>query len=118
MATAAHKIQIGDTTASIVLADNYDNSESNIGTSLGISKLGDNDSLPKGTLPIDLSSGLNKGILARLVVRYKPTTGKAKTGRIICPTDKAYTAVTDLIGKNYRGGKIQSVSVPQRVRYT
>lgn len=74
MANAPHKIKIGTTTASIVLSDNYDNTESNIGSIIGITKLGDNESLPSGTLPIDLSLGLNKGILARLVIRYKPTT--------------------------------------------
>jgi|GEM_PF-6256368 len=119
MANATHKITIAGNTASIVLGDVYDNGgDSNIGSVLGISKLGDDEQLPDGTFPIEIGAGLNKGLLARLAIRYQTGTSAIKTARIVCPIDKAYTAVTALIGKNYRGGTVRSVSVPQRRRLT
>lgn len=120
MANATHKIVIGNNTASIVLSDVYDNTDSTIGAAINIAKVDADTALPAGTLPIDIGGGLSKGLLARLNIRYKDpgNANKVKVGRIICPIDKAYEAVTKLIGKTYRGGAVLSVSVPQRRRFT
>ena len=119
MANETHKITINGKVASIVLGDVYDNgAEYNIGSVLGIEKLGENESLPEGTFPIDIASGLKNGLLARLAIRHKSSAvgDKTKTSRIICPIDKAASTIGDLIGKTYNGRRVTSVSIPQRRR--
>ena len=120
MAIAIHKITIAGKDYSIKLADNYDNgSSSNIGSVLGIEKLGANDTLPPGTIRVSVSTAINSGALGRLVIRHRADNNSpVKTGRIICPIDKLADAVSNLVGKNYRGGTVISAGVPQRVRYT
>lgn len=120
MATATHLITIDGITNSIILSDVYEDNGSNIGSTIGIEKVNANSSVPDKTRPIDIASALKNGLLIRLNLRYNDpaNSGRTKSGRIVCPIDKGYEAVTNLKGKQYRGGTIQSVSVPQRVRYT
>ena len=121
MANETHKITINGKMSTIVLRDVYDNgAEYNIGSVIGIEKRGENEALPAGTQPIDISSGLRMGLLARLAIRHKSSAvgDKTKTSRIICPIDKAAGAIGDLIGKTYNGRRVTSVSIPQRKRLT
>lgn len=121
MANETHKITINGRVASIVLADVYDTTNSNIGDVLGIEKLGENETLPPGTFPIDIGNGLKNGLLARLAIRRTVTTNgvtRSRTSRIVCPIDKAPEAISGLVGKQYNGSRVQSVSIPQRRRLT
>lgn len=118
MALAKHEVTINGKKFAMRLNDNYDDSDSNIGSALGIKRLGDNESFDEGTIPLAVGAGIRSGLLARLNIRQK-TTGanpQIKTGKIICPIDKVASAITDLVGKNYGGNSVQSASIPQRRR--
>lgn len=120
MAIERHEITINGRTAAIKLQDVYDNDSHKIGGTLGIQKLKDDDVYSAGTFPITVSGGLKAGLLIQLQIRYKPpgTNSRSRSSKIICPIDRAVDAVNDLIGKAYNGGRISSVSVPQRRRLT
>ena len=120
MPNATHLITIDGVTNSIILSDYYEGNGSNIGPSIGIQRVAENGNVPAKTRPIEIGAALKNGLLLRLNIRYTSPTNnnKTKTGRIVCPIDKGYEAVVKLKGKQYRGGVVQSVSVPQKVRFT
>ena len=120
MAVRTHLIDIDGVTSSIKLADVYDATGSDIGTVIGISRVNSDTVIPANTRPISQKDALRNGLLAKLRIRYSSTTngGRARYGSIICPIDKAFTAMTQLEGKSYRGGTVTNVSVPQQARYT
>jgi hypothetical protein len=110
MARAVHFIQAGSGQAKIgfVTTDAY----SDIGPVLGISKLGNADTVDAVSRVGDL---FLTGQALRMVVRYRVGT-EMKTSRIICDVDKAPSARAGLIGKTFNGGQITSASFPRRRR--
>ena len=120
MVQRMHLVEIDGVTSSVKLADVYNATGSDIGGVIGISRINNDTNVPANTRPLDLNSAIANGLMVRLNLRYSSTggTGRTKYGKIVCPIDKAYTAVTQLEGRQYRGGTVTNVSVPQRARFT
>lgn len=90
------------------LPDNYQN----IGSIVGVTRLQAGD--PVGTIS-DVEDLLEWGSAVRLSVRVDEGTEK-KTYRVLCARDKITTAISGLIGEQYKGGEITAVSIPRRRR--
>ena len=115
----AHKFTKGSITYFIKLRDVYDNgTDYTIGSAMGITKLGDNEEITADDVSLEVGDGIKNGQLARLRLSYDDTTdnNKSKTASIICPIDKAASAVVALLSKTYKGSDIKSAAVPRRRR--
>lgn len=106
-----HKFTLDSKQYVVLLPDVYEG----IGQAVGLSKVGATESIDDA-IRIGLADGLRYGQLFRLRVTYRGTTGKSKSARIVCPADKAKTAIGTLIGKSYSGSTIRGAGVPRRRR--
>lgn len=108
-----HKITVGaNTVVAVRLRDVYVNNGSNIGEAVGISEL-DDDTLLEATTEVD--DLIRNCQAVRMRVRYRVGDSRPKVGSIICDVDSAKTARANLIGKNYRGGRISSAWFPRQM---
>jgi len=110
-----HKFTIGTQTFAVKVADVYESNGSNIGSAVGLDKVGVGNELPDDVTEISISDGLKNGKLARLRLSVKNgTTGKVKSARIVCPINKIAMAKGNLLDKTYLGENITSAGVPRR----
>lgn len=111
MAQAVHFITVGANNAKIgfVTVDGY----SDIGPVVGVSKLGNADSVDAVSRVGDM---LRAGQALRIAVRYKEGT-EIKRSVVLCDVDKAPSAIAGLRGKGFSGGTILSASFPRRRRF-
>lgn len=114
-----HKFTRGNITYLIKLPDVYDKgSEYDIGSAMGISALGDDYEVSADDVTLEISQGMKAGILMRMRVTYQDTTnnGKTKSAKVVCPVEKAATAITTLLSKKYDSGNVTGAGVPRRRR--
>ena len=114
-----HKFTSNGTTYFIKLPDVYDNGgEYNIGSAMGISKLGANEEITANDISLEVGDGIKNGQLIRLRLSYNDSTdnNKSKTAKVVCPIDKASSAIVALLAKNYKGSDVKGAAVPRRRR--
>ena len=86
----------------------YDGIETETGVTLSTSET--EKSMPICTVEALLGSS----VASRLVVELEPVSGKARRREIICASDKADSAKTDLLNKTINGKAIKKVVSPRR----
>ena len=108
MANEAHFVLVGRLNGSkvgVMLPDKY----SEIGPIIGVTKLGDADTVDLFTTVGELVRGGN-------VIHMKLRLAGGKTGTIIADIDKAQNARGQLKGKTWGGVEILSASIPRSRR--
>lgn len=105
-----HTITIGTTKIGIVLPDQYDQ----LGTILGIDKLTTGN---KPELSSTTSDLMKSGQVIKIRVSFS-VTNKRRTTDLVCSIDKARTAVTELVGKSFRGTTIKTAYFARRARFS
>ncbi|WP_013322684.1 hypothetical protein [Gloeothece verrucosa] len=110
-----HSFTEGNQTYLIRLPDIYDGNGSTIGAALGIKKLADNYEPKAGDISISVCEGQKQGKLVKMRISYLQGT-KKKNSIITCPVDKAATAVTQILSKNFEGNNIVGAGFPRRRR--
>lgn len=110
MAREIHWISVGANNAKIgfVSEDIY----SDIGPVVGVTKLGNADSVDAVSRVGDM---LRAGQALRIAIRYEEE-GEMKRSVILCDVDKAPSAIAGLRNKSFSGGTIKSASFPRRRR--
>ena len=104
-----HVITSGTTKIGVILADEY----GGLGTILGIEKT---TSSNKPEVSAEVGNLLRYGQALRIRVTYNVGT-KVKTSQLLCATDKAKTAVVELVGKTFRTSTIKSAGFKRKVRF-
>lgn len=112
IAKALHVVTVGAAKVGVMLPDFYDS----IDTIVGVTKA-------TGVASYDVRGSLNglirDGQILHLRISWLPSGAtKTKTANIICDMTKAPTAAGDLIGKDFRGGKIKGAGVKRHVQFT
>jgi hypothetical protein len=59
---------------------------------------------------------VRSGLAVRLTVSFKVGT-KTKNARVLCPTNKVQAALTGLLDKTVKGGKVFSARIPRSRTY-
>lgn len=101
----AHTLKVGTKNYTIKLPDVYQG----LGTVTGISSGSPENSDGGHTL----STAKMAGLLGQIRISYKDGT-KTKSSLLSVAIDKMDTAVSDVLGKQYRGFTIASASIPRR----
>ena len=104
-----HTITVGTTKVGIILPDEY----AGLGTVLGNDKLTTSN---KPELSSSSSDLLKAGQALKIRVSFAIGT-KRRTADLLCDIEKAKTAVTELVGKAFRGSTIKTAYFPRRARY-
>ena len=118
-ALVPHKLEINNKTYYAKLPDVYDNgADYNIGSALGISRLGDTEEIDATADTIEIGDGIKTGKLMRIRISYQDATdnNKSKSSQVVCPVDKAKTAITAVLSKTYKASNIKSAGIPRRRR--
>ncbi len=102
-------ITVGTTKVGIILPDTYRGLE----TILGVTKL---TTANKPELSSTSSDLMRSGQALKIRVTYAVGTKRQETD-LLCDIDKAKTAVTELVGKTFRGTTIKTAYFPRRARY-
>ena len=105
-----HVLTVGATKVGVILSDVY----AGIETIVGVDKISPTNRPDTSSSAADL---LKSGQALRIRIRYVAGT-KARTADVLCDVDKAKTAVSELVGKTYRGGAIRSAYFARRARYS
>lgn len=114
-ALKGHSFTVDGTKFLITLPDVYDSTGNTIGQAFGLSKLSDTYTPDDSDASLTVSEGLKTGKLIRLRLSYK-VAGKAKSARVVCPTQKVDTGLSAVLGKTYKGADITGAGVPRRRR--
>lgn len=118
-ALVPHKIVINSKDYYIKLPDFYDDGDnSNIGSAMSITKLTADDEIGADEDTIQVGDSIKTGKLLRLRLTYKDSENGnvSRSAQVICPVDKAKSAITAVLTKKYRGGNITAAGVPRRRR--
>lgn len=103
------KVTLDSDTFSFYAADVYTGDENTIGQAVGITEAANDVKyvFPAGAL-------VTAGILERLAIKYRGSTGPAKSANIYCAADKVRSAIGDLPGKKYKNIDVTSANKPRQ----
>lgn len=106
---ARHLVGTGKNQFVINLSDVY----ASISKITGVSKLtGD---IPEGAFSLDYDAAVENGLALKVTISYKKTGAtKVSESNIMVATEKLSTALTELVGENFNGGKIVSARFRKR----
>jgi hypothetical protein len=105
-----HTITVGAAKVGVILPDEY----GGLGTILGVDKLTTSNKPELSSTSNDL---VRSGQALKIKVSFAIGT-KRRTAYLLCDIDKVKTAVTELVGKSFRGSTIKTAYFPRRARYS
>jgi hypothetical protein len=107
-----HKVTLDSADAKAFLPDVYEG----IGSAVGITPITEQEAATI-TDTISLSEGLKNGQLVslRLTVR-DAATGRSKSATVRCSITEVRTAISNVVGKIYRGNVVKSAGIKRRRR--
>jgi hypothetical protein len=106
---APHTITVGTTKVGLILPDQY----SGLSSVLGIDKVTTGNKPELSSSPSEL---MRSGQAIKIRVSFAVGT-KRRTSDLLCSIDKAKTAVTELVGKSFRGTVIKTAYFKRQARF-